>query len=66
MKNYKYIAGKGILVGKFSGEQLKNKEDKELFKKVSKETGYKYANTEIKKDKMLVYACSLEDCRDFA
>ena len=43
-----------------------NKEDKELFKKVSKETGYKYANTEIKKDKMLVYACSLEDCRDFA
>lgn len=39
MKNYKYIAGKGILVGKFSGEQLKNKEDKELFKKVSEETG---------------------------
>lgn len=66
MKNYEYIAGKGILVGKFSGEQLKNKEDKELFKKVSEETGYKYANTEIKKDKMLVYACSLVDCRDFA
>ena len=66
MKNYEYITGKGILIGKFSEEQLKNKEDKELFKKVSKETGYEYANTEIKKDKMLVYACSLEDCRDFA
>lgn len=61
----KYIPGKGILVGEFTKEQLINKADKKQFKKVAEETGYKYANTEIKKDKMLVYACSLEDCKDF-
>ena len=31
MENYKYIQGKGVLVEKFSAEQLRNKEDKELF-----------------------------------
>lgn len=63
MKNY--IKGKGILVGEFSADELREKKDKELFKKVAEETGCEYANVEIKKNKMRVYACTFKDCWEF-
>lgn len=61
-----YIKGKGILVGIYNEKDLANKKDKEDFKKMSEETGYKYTNQELvmKKGKivgMKLYVCKQED-----
>lgn len=64
MKNY--IKNKGILVGKFDEDDLRNKRDKIQVDKIMKETGLKYVNTEYvkRKDKtthIKIYLCTIED-----
>lgn len=62
----KYVKGKGILIGTYDENDLKNGKDKSDVLKISRETGLKYTNTEILKSKgkiigMKIYACKAED-----
>lgn len=63
-----YIKGKGILVGAFNEDDLKQSKDKAQVKKMKEETGYQYTNTEFVKKNgkivaMKVYVCTLDDMR---
>lgn len=65
-KEYEYVKGKGILVGCFNEQQIKDKEDKVAIRNMMDTTGYKYTNTEfVKKNGKLtgikVYVCELDD-----
>lgn len=63
-----YIKGKGILVGEFNSDDIKNKIDKIKVEEKMNETGLKYTNSEIiKKKKDIVgirlYVCNLDDMK---
>lgn len=60
-----YIKGLGVFVGKFSENDLKNGIDKKAVEKKEKETGLKYTNTKIIKEKgvtkLAIWVCNVED-----
>ncbi|RKI83761.1 hypothetical protein D7V90_07670 [bacterium 1xD42-87] len=62
----KYIKGKGILVGTYNENDLKNGKDKIDVLNISKETGFNYTNNEfVKRNGKIVgikiYVCKIED-----
>ena len=64
--NYIYYKGLGILVGKFTENDLKNGIDKIEIKKYQEEyPQYKYTNTKIIKEhgvrKLAIYVCNVYD-----
>ena len=63
MKNY--IKGLGILVGKFTENDLKSGKDKEIVKQKQEEYNLKYTNTKIIKEsgirKLAIYVCNVYD-----
>jgi len=60
-----YIKGLGILVGKFTENDLKSGIDKEIVKEKQEEYNLKYTNTKIIKEngirKLAIYVCSVYD-----
>lgn len=61
---------KGVFVGTFSEDDVRNGVDKQKLWAVQNETGLKYCNTEFVKKKgkivgLKIWACSLEDCEQF-
>lgn len=61
-----YIKNKGILVGTFNEDDLRNKIDKKAIDEAMKETGYEYIHSEYVKRKgeivgLKVYVCKMED-----
>ena len=60
-----YIKGLGILVGKFTEEDLKNGIDKKIVKEKMEEYNLKYTNTKIIKEndikKLAIYVCNVYD-----
>ena len=61
-----YVGGKGIYLGEFSEQDIRDKKDREEVKRVQAETGLKYVRLEdVKKGKKIialkVYVCKLED-----
>ena len=65
-KEYEYVKGKGILVGCFNAQQIKDKEDKVAVQNMMDTTGYKYTNTEFVKKNgkttgIKIYVCELDD-----
>lgn len=62
-----YIKGLGILVGKFTEEDLRNKIDKQVVAEKSKEYNLKYTNAKIIKEKgirkLAIYLCNIDDFR---
>lgn len=64
------MKNKGVFVGTFNEEDIKNNVDKQKLKEIQAATGLKYCNTEYVKKKGIIigiklWACSLEDC-DFS
>lgn len=61
-----YIKGKGILVGTYNEIEVSNGKHKADVRKMKKETGYEYTNTELVKSRgkvvgMTIYVCNAED-----
>lgn len=60
-----YIKGLGILVGKFTEEDLINKIDKKIVEEKKKEYNLNYTNTKIIKEKgikkLAIYICNVDD-----
>ena len=60
-----YIKGLGILVGKFTENDLKSGKDKEIVKQKQEEYNLKYTNTKITKEngirKLAIYVCNFYD-----
>ena len=66
MKKTQYVKNKGILVGTFTKDDLKNGIDKKETTRIKQETGLAYTNTEtIRKNKTIVglriYVCNATD-----
>lgn len=62
-----YIKGKGILVGTYSDEDVRNSKDQREVYAMMEKTGYNSVNTEVIKkngiDYLKVYVCKSEDVR---
>ena len=62
-----YIKGLGILVGKFTENDLKIGKDKEIVKQKQEEYNLKYTNTKIIKEngirKLAIYICNVYDMK---
>ena len=60
-----YIKGLGVLVGKFTENDLKNGIDKKAVEDAKEKYNLKYTNTKIIKEKgirkLAIYLCTLED-----
>ena len=56
-----YTPGKGILVGKFTEEEIAKDFDKKAVEAKMKETGLKYTNTYIRNNRLIIYVCAMED-----
>lgn len=60
-----YIKGLGVLVGKFTEEDLKNKVDKKAVEEAKEKYNLKYTNTRLIKEKgikkLAIYVCNIDD-----
>ena len=66
-----YERNKGVFVGKFNEDDLRNKKDKIAIKKAMEETGLQYIHSEYVKSKgevvaLKVYVCELKDSDFFS
>lgn len=60
-----YIKGLGVLIGKFTEDDLINKVDKKIVEEKKKEYNLNYTNTKIIKEKgitkLAIYLCNVDD-----